>query len=109
MVHTIISCRLRLHSGIHLKTFRIQKKNKNRDVWIFLKSIHENQQRLREKYKVECKFGEGKQGHSLGSCCYVGMIQFAIQVLQIANALNIKPIVKILTGMNFKVRGIACV
>ena len=56
---------------------------------------------------MERKFGEGKQGHGLGRCRYVGEIKFAIQALLTAMALNLKRMVKLLTGVNFKGRATA--
>lgn len=96
-----------LHSAIHLKAYRTQKKDKNKEVWIQLKSTPEYQQGLKERYKVERKFGEGKQGHGLGRCRYVGEIKFAIQALLTAMTLNLKRMVKLLTEVNFKGRATA--
>ncbi len=96
-----------LHSAIHLNAYRTQKKDENKEVWIRLKSTPEYQQGLKERYKVERKFGEGKQGHGLGRCRYVGEIKFAIQALLTAMALNLKRMVKLLTGVNFKGRATA--
>jgi IS5 family transposase len=93
-----------LHSAIHLNAYRTKKKDKNKEVWIRLKSTPEYQQGLKERYKVERKFGEGKQGHGLGRCRYVGCIKFAIQALLTAIALNLKRMVKLLAGVNFKGR-----
>jgi len=93
-----------LHSAIHLNTYRTQKKDENKEIWLQLGSTPEYQQGLKERYKVERKFGEGKQGHGLGRCRYVGRIAYAIQVLLTAMALNLKRMVKILTGTNFKGR-----
>jgi len=96
-----------LHSAIHLNAYRTQKKDKNKEVWIRLKSTPEYQQGLKERYKVERKFGEGKQGHGLGRCRYVGEIKFAIQALLTAMALNLKRMVKLLMEVNFKGRATA--
>jgi len=93
-----------LHSAILLNTYRTQKKDENKDIWVQLKTTSEYKQGLRERYKVERKFGEGKQGHGLGRCRYVGQIEFAVQVLLTAIALNLKRMVKLLTGTNFKGR-----
>ncbi|MFC2055755.1 transposase [Chloroflexota bacterium] len=96
-----------LHLAIHLNTYRTQKKDENKEVWVQLKSTPEYQQGLRERYKVERKFGEGKQGHGLGRCRYVGEIKFAIQALLTAMALNLKRMVKLLMEVNFKGRATA--
>jgi IS5 family transposase len=57
---------------------------------------------LKERYKIERKFGEAKQGHGLGRCRYVGMLGFAVQVFMTAIMLNLKRMVKLLTGVGFK-------
>ncbi len=58
----------------------------------------------RERYKIERKFGEAKQGHGLGRCRYLGFFGYAIQAYLTALALNLKRMVKLLTGVNFKGR-----
>ena len=93
-----------VHSAIHLKTYRTRKKDENKEVWVQLKSTPEYQQGLSERYKVERKFGEGKQGHGLGRCRYVGQTKYAIQALLTAIALNLKRMIKLLVGVNFKGR-----
>ena len=96
-----------LHSAIHLKAYRTRKKDKNKEVWLQLKSTPEYQQGLRERYKVERKFGEGKQGHGLGRSRYIGRMKFTIQALLTAIVLNLKRMVKLLAGVNFKGRATA--
>ena len=55
-----------------------------------------------ERYKIERKFGEAKQGHGLGRCRYIGRMRFAVQAFFTAIMLNLKRMVKILTGVGFK-------
>ena len=57
-----------LHSAIRLKETRIKKKDKNKEVWLNLIQTTEYQQGTKERYKIERKFGEAKQGHGLGRC-----------------------------------------
>jgi len=57
---------------------------------------------LKERYKIERKFGEVKQGHGLGRCRYFGKVKFEVQTFFIAMALNLKRLVKLLTGVGFK-------
>jgi len=85
----------RLHSAIRLTRTRTSKKDANKQVWMHLKSTPEYRAGLR-------KFGEAKQTHGLGRCRYISTIKFAIQAIFTAMALNLKRIVKILTGMGFK-------
>ncbi|RJQ41712.1 MAG: IS4/IS5 family transposase [Anaerolineaceae bacterium] len=79
-----------LHSAIHLKDTRIEKKDDNKEVWLALLKTPQYEQGLKERYKIERKFGEAKQGHGLGRCRYVGQLKFAIQVFFTAIALNLK-------------------
>ncbi len=91
-----------LHSAIHLKGKRIGKKDDNKEVWVELVKTPQYQQGLKERYKIERKFGEGKQGHGLGRCRYIGQAKFAIQAFFTAITLNLKRMVKLLTGVGFK-------
>ena len=91
-----------LHSAIRLKKTRTEKKDANKQVWLELKETPQYQQGLKERYKIERKFGEAKQGHGLGRCRYVGMLGFAVQAFMTAIMLNLKRMVKLLTGVGFK-------
>jgi IS5 family transposase len=91
-----------LHSAIRLTRTRTEKKDANKEVWIRLKATPEYQAGLREWYKIERKFGEAKQSHGFGRCRYIGTARFAIQAILTAMALNLKRMVKILTGVGFK-------
>lgn len=93
-----------LHSAIQLKDIRTKKKDSNKQIWFELKATPEYQQGCRERYKIERKFGESKQGHGLGRCRHLGQARFAIQALLTAIVLNLKRMVKLLTGVNFKGR-----
>jgi IS5 family transposase len=93
-----------LHSAIHLKDIRTPKKNSHKQVWFDLKATEEYQQGCSERYKIERKFGEAKQGHGLGRCRHLGQAKFAVQALLTSIVLNLKRMVKLLTGVNFKSR-----
>ena len=93
-----------VHSAIRLNDYRIQKKDKNKGGWMAMKEKPEYIRGQKERYKIERKFGEAKQGHGLGRCRYVGFLRYTIQVLMTAMALNLKRMVKVLTGVNFKGR-----
>jgi IS5 family transposase len=93
-----------LHSAIRLKKTRTEKKDVNKQVWLELKETPQYQQGLKERYKIERKFGEAKQGHGLGRCRYVGMLGFAVQAFMTAIMLNLKRMVKLLTGVGFKTK-----
>jgi len=62
---------------------------------------------LKERYKTEHKFGEGKQYHGLGRCRYLGLIGFAMQVFFTVFVLIVKSMVKLLRGTGFKTQSAA--
>jgi len=96
-----------LHSAIRLKKTRISKQNDNKQPWLDLLQTPQYYAGLKERYKIERKFGEAKQGHGLGRCRYVGRSSFAVQAFLTAMMLNLKRMVKLLTGVNFKARAYA--
>jgi len=93
-----------LHSAIRLKKYRTHKKDKNKQVWLGLEQTPQYHQGLKERYKIERKFGEAKQGHGLGRCRYLGKAGFAVQAFLTAMMLNLKRIIKLSTGVGFKMR-----
>jgi IS5 family transposase len=96
-----------LHSAIRLNEYRTHKRDKNKEVWLALRATPEYQQGVKERYKIERKFGEAKQGHGLGRCRYLGLVRYALQAFLTALALNLKRMVKVLSGVNFKGRASA--
>lgn len=93
-----------LHSAIILNDYRTEKKDKNKQVWIDLKKTARYRAGKRERYKIERKFGEAKANHGLRRCRYLGRARYAIQAYLTAIVLNLKRMVKLLTGVNFKGR-----
>jgi hypothetical protein len=85
-----------------LKKSRTAKKDDNKQPWLELVKTPQYQAGLKERYKIERKFGEAKQGHGLGRCRYLGRLGFTVQAFMTAIMLNLKRIVKILTGVGFK-------
>ena len=57
---------------------------------------------LRERYKIERKFGEARKWHGFSRCCYVGFIRHTIQAYLTFMALSLKRLVKLLTGVSFR-------
>jgi len=96
-----------LHSAIHLMRTRIEKKDDNKQIWLDLVKTSQYSQGLKERYKIERKFGEAKQGHGLGRCRYLGRMRFAVQAFFTAIMLNLKRMVKVLTGVGFKTQSVA--
>jgi len=91
-----------LNSAINLKKTRTEKKDKNKQGWIQMKEKAEYKQGTKERYKIERKFGEAKQWHGFGRCRYIGEMKYAFQALLTALTLNMKKIVKMITGVGFK-------
>jgi IS5 family transposase len=91
-----------LKSAISLNRYRTEKKDGNKGIWHELKADPDYQLGLRERYKVERKFGEGKRWHGLGRCRYVGLAKFALQGYITAIVLNLKRMVKLLWGVSFR-------
>jgi IS5 family transposase len=95
-----------LHSAIRLKKTRTEKKDDNKQVWLDLRQTPQYQQGLKERYKVERKFGEAKQGHGFGRCRYLGRLGFAVQAFFTAIMLNLKRMVRLLAGVGFKTQAV---
>jgi len=96
-----------LHSAIRLKKTRTEKKDANKQIWLELKETPQYRNGLKERYKIERKFGEAKQGHGLGRCRYVGLLGFAVQAFMTAIMLNLKRMVKLLTDVGFKTKAVS--
>jgi transposase, IS5 family len=93
-----------LHSALKLNTYRTQKKDGNKEVWLRLKETPAYKAGQAQRYKIERKYGEGKQNHGLRRCRYLGRVRYAIQVYLTVIAMNLKRMVKLVTGTNFKGR-----
>lgn len=66
----------------------------------------EYRQGAKERYKIERKFGKAKQGHGLGRCRYTGKAKFTYQAFIAAMVLNLKRMVRLLTGVGYKTKGV---
>jgi IS5 family transposase len=91
-----------IDSAIHLNSYRTQKRDKNKEIWAKLKGSPSYQRGIRERKKIEGKFGEMKKHHGFGRCRYLGLLRYWIQCYLTAIAVNLKRIVKILTGVGLK-------
>jgi len=105
-LHYFLQEEKNLHSAILLKKTRTQKKDKNKEVWFELIATPQYQQGKKERYKIERKFGEAKLGHGLARCRYLGTLKFGLQAYMTAMVLNLKRMVRILTGIGFKMHPI---
>lgn len=90
-----------LHSALKLKRQRTEKRDRNKQVWWELQASPEYKAGLGERYKMERKYGEAKARHGLGRCRYLGRLRYAIQVYLTVLVLNLKRMVRLLSGVAF--------
>jgi IS5 family transposase len=93
---------LGIHNAINLRKIRTEKKDRNKQVWLELKAQPWYASSLAKRYAIERKFGEAKKHHGLGRCRYLGLIRYAVQAYLTAIALNLKRLVRLLTGVPFR-------
>jgi transposase, IS5 family len=89
-------------SAFRLHDYRTKKKDANKEIWQQLNEQPEYQLGVKERYKIERKFGEAKRWHGFGRCRYLGLIRYGLQALLMVLALNLKRIVQLLTGVHFR-------
>jgi IS5 family transposase len=87
-----------MHSAIRLNDYRTTKKDANKGIWIALKQSPEYRSGLKERYKVEPKFGESKEQHGFRRCRYIGLLRFAVQGFLTVLTMNLKRLVVLMTG-----------
>ena len=97
-----------INSAIRLNSYRTEKKDRNKEGWVKLRESEEYQEGLKERYRIEGKFGEAKKWHGFARCRYLGFVRHAIQSYLTFMALNLKRLVKLLTGVNFRGEAGAC-
>jgi IS5 family transposase len=91
-----------INSAIRLNSYRTQKKDSNKGGWLELKQSKEYIDGLKQRYKVERKLGEARKWHGFTRCRYIGFVRHAIQSYLTFMALNLKRLVKLLTGVSFR-------
>ncbi len=91
-----------INSAISLNRRRTQKKDAHKEGWLKLEVSPVYQAGLKQRYQVERKFGEARKWHGYKRCRYIGNRRHAIQSYFTFMALNVKRLVKILTGVSFK-------
>lgn len=96
-----------LQSSLKLTEQRTAKKDANTGPWVKLLASEGYQAGQQERYKIERKFGEGKAYHGLGRCRYVGRLRYMLQAYLTAIVLNLKRLVRVVTGTAFKGRATA--
>ncbi len=98
-----------IKSAIRLNSRRINKKDKNKEGWLKLQESQDYREGLKQRYKIERKFGEAKRWHGFSRCRYVGFVSHAIQSYLTFMALNLKRLVKLLSGVSFRGEVQACI
>jgi IS5 family transposase len=93
-----------LCSAIRLQRYRTEKKDANKEVWQVLRATPQYQAGQAVRYKIERKYGEAKEYHGLRRCRSVGLLRYAIQAFLTAIVLNLKRLVRLLTGVSFRGR-----
>ncbi len=94
-----------LKSALRLNDYRTRKKDAHKEPWLKLVADPDYWRGLRERYKIERKFGEAKLWHGLRRCRYLGLARYAIQSYLTAMTLNLKRLVKLLFGIGFRNQG----
>jgi IS5 family transposase len=92
----------RINSAICLNRRRTQKKDAHKEGWLKLAASPSYQAGLKQRYQVERKFGEARKWHGFKRCRYIGYIRHGIQSYLTFMALNLKRLVRLLTGIAFK-------
>ena len=87
-----------ISSAIVLNRLRTEKQDEHKEGWLTLLESPDYQQGIRERYKIERKFGEARKWHGFIRCRYLGFRRHAIQSYFTFMALNLKRLVKLLTG-----------
>lgn len=91
-----------INSAIRLNRRRIQKKDAHKEGWLRLVASQAYQEGLKQRYQIERKFGEARKWHGFKRCRYTGNLRHAIQSYFTFMALNLKRLVKLLTGITFR-------
>ncbi len=91
-----------LKSALRLNAARTEKKNGNKAPWLRLLRDPDYWAGLRERYKVEQKFGEAKRCHGLRRCRSRGLLRYGLQAYLTATVLNLKRLVKLVAGVGFR-------
>jgi transposase, IS5 family len=94
-----------LKSALRLKRNRTQKKDPNKGPWLKLLEDPDYEAGLKERYKVERKFGEAKLCHGFRRARYLGLVRYRVQSYLTAMVLNLKRMVKLLHGVSFRNQG----
>lgn len=92
----------RINSAIRLKKSRTQKQDTHKVGWFKLMESQAYQEGLKQRYQIERKFGEARKWHGFIRCRYTGYLRHGIQSYFTFMVLNLKRLVKLLTGVTFR-------
>lgn len=67
-----------------------------------MKSSPQYQKWVKERRRIEAKFGEMKGSHGLRRCRYLGLLRYALQGYFTALVVNLKRILLLLMGVRFR-------
>lgn len=99
----------KINSAIRLNRKRTKKKDGNKEGWLKLESSVAYREGLQQRYQIERKFGEARKWHSFKRCRYIGHTRHAIQSYLTFMVLNLKRLVKLLSGINFRAEGVGAI
>jgi hypothetical protein len=91
-----------LDIAITLNDYRTAKKDANHARWVKLEADPLYQERKKQRFRVEQRFGIGKRWHGFERCRYLGLARYRIQAFLTFMVLNAKRLVKLLTGVTFR-------
>jgi IS5 family transposase len=91
-----------LASGITLNSYRTQKKNANKQVWLELQASETYQRGTKVRYRVEQVFGWAKAWGGFERGRYLGSARYRLQAFFTFLVCNTKRLVKRLTGITFR-------
>jgi len=91
-----------INSAIRLNRRRTQKKDAHKEVWLKLEASPAYREGLKQRYQIERKFGEARKWHGFKRSRYTTNARHAIQSYLTFMVLNLKRLVKLLTGVPFR-------
>jgi transposase, IS5 family len=92
----------KLGDAICLRKTRLNKKDKNKEIWQKLVRTKQYKKGQKERYRIEQLNGEAKERHGLRRCRYLGLKKFHLQATITAMVINLKVVVAVITGSTLK-------
>jgi len=93
---------LRLHVGITLRRTRTSKQDPHKERWLELVQTPHYRAATKLRFRVEQPFGQAKEKHGFERCRYLGLLNYGFQAFLTFLVVNLKRIVKLLTGLTFR-------